>query len=91
MSILNFFHVHNSDVTTSVANNCNWKTIEYPDSRIYICGRLELTKCVTHDIFCQVCFEDTPVKDDDENLWIEEEQVERRLKKLYKSNEFHSL
>lgn len=31
------------------------------------------------------------MKDDDENTWIEEEQVERRLKKLYKSNEFHSL
>jgi len=34
---------------------------------------------------------DIPVKDDDENMWIEEEQVERRRKKLYKSNEFHSL
>jgi hypothetical protein len=31
------------------------------------------------------------VKDNDENIWIEEEQVERRLKKLYKSNEYHSL
>ena len=91
MSILNFFHVHNSDVTNSVANNCNWKTKEYRVSRIYICGRLELTICVTHDIFCQVCIEDIPVKDDDENMWTEEEQVERRLKKLYKSNEFHSL
>jgi len=41
--------------------------------------------------FWQVCIEDIPVKDDDENIWIEEEQVERRLKKPYKSNEFHSL
>lgn len=31
------------------------------------------------------------MKDDNENMWIEEEQVERMLKKLYKSNEFHSL
>ena len=31
------------------------------------------------------------MKDDDENMWTEEEQVARRLKKLYKSNEFHSL
>jgi len=88
---LNFFRVYNSVVTTAVANNCNWKTIKYPVRRIYICGSLKLTKCVTHDNFCQVSIEDIPVKDDDENTWIEEEQVERGLKKLYKSNEFHSL
>jgi hypothetical protein len=62
-----------------------------PVRRIYVFGRLKLTTCVTHDISCQFCIEDIPVKDDDETMWIEEEQVEGRLKKLYKSNESHSL
>jgi hypothetical protein len=88
---LNLFHAHNSNVITSVANSCHWKTINYPVRRIYICGKLKLTKCVTRGIFCWVCIEDIPVKDDDENMWIEKEQVERRLKKLYKSNEVDSL
>ena len=35
-----------------------------------MCGRLKLIKCVTHDTYCQFCFEDIPEKDNDEYTYM---------------------